>query len=955
MLASEALKVLCIGVGRYSNPALNLRYAAENASRLREAFASPGGCGVPGSNLRLLLDEEATSSTILSTIAEVASGCNQQDVLILYFSGHGEREGSSFFLLPSDADPENLVATGVEAGQLRDLLGTCQARGVLVILDCCKSAGLAEVAGGLFTTVGAQEFRLLLSASRAGQMSYEFESFRGTIFSHHLARVIAGDVPIGDRPGIVYFSDLFDFLANRLAEDLETLGLERTAQETVFAGTYARDPRLFILQRVALETLDAETPRYSKRFVRRATRRAIQAAVAALLLSVAVYYYYLDHARYFGPVASKVDGHDGSYLAILAGDPKFNALGFPHVLRVTDIPYSAFPAADRLAVPAFASDQDIDRRIEASLPSEWHAVLAGWRNDTPRLIHFVKRTDDENDLSDDPAGLARALDLLGYRAGVRGIADLEENVSGFAVGRTAAALRQLARLRPARALDLYEDGMNGEPANTRGLLEGLAGPCPGDAPGILEQNADVTYDKNQGRSLNVDPDPMRGIWWGAVFRSGCAISPAVFDSIYRREIYRDNDRDLNVILYAMIHPDPLIVRFVQNDLAINAAKILRRDKSTYRLDSFDHERRVWSDLRLLNAVNAGSGAVSLPDLMAYDLDKNVKLAAARMAVRQSGIGPGIVARAQTDLWIASVLVDAGWWDGAVIEHAVRYALRRSAPNIGTNFSDSLEHLLHMIRRRHVVRAMSIVKIIRDLSADRSTIVAAGRVLDELAPAQGKAARASPRTRFFSAIGGGPVRSLPQARIATPLPSSDAYAWYITHYDEGFDSFAAHMTDSTENTVGTLFRLRLSGDAMRQFERDLSDPDRKYLAAALLAAKGSAKQLGMVLLSKDVEVRQEGMNYAILNPSLASVLRSLPKADLARETDFAIERQITFQSVVVESLRKAPAPQHGLLLAALVTGAWEATPALRIWAAAYLAAIDGKTEDGAGELQLFDAH
>src|SRR5579884_212058 len=383
MLASEALKVLCIGVSRYSHDALNLRYAAENAARLFKAFANPTGCGVAPENLRLLRDEHATAGAVLGAIAEAASNAREQDVLVLYFSGHGEREGNDFYLLASDADPSDLAATAVNAVHLRDLLGGCRARGVLVILDCCKSAGLAEVAGGLFTTVGRQDFRLLLSASRTGQMSYEFEEFRGTIFSHHLARVVGGEVPIGDRPGIVYFSDLFEFLAARLAEDLETIGVDPGAQEAVFAGTYARDPRLFILQKVALETLDAEAPRYSRRFVRRAARRAIGAVAAALLVASAGYYYYLDHARYLAPVTSNVDGHDGPYLAVFAGERRVNAFGFPHLLRVTDIPATALGGAGPPTIPEFSSDGDIDRSIENALPTEWRAVLAGWTGDGP--------------------------------------------------------------------------------------------------------------------------------------------------------------------------------------------------------------------------------------------------------------------------------------------------------------------------------------------------------------------------------------------------------------------------------------------------------------------------------------------------------------------------------------------------------------------------------------------
>src|SRR3954466_15988608 len=104
MLASDALNILCFGVSRYRDPSLNLGFAAENAERLALAFGKSEGCGVPSSNIELLLDEEATSKAIADALAMAAHAAREEDVLIVYFSGHGEREGENFYLLSHDAD-----------------------------------------------------------------------------------------------------------------------------------------------------------------------------------------------------------------------------------------------------------------------------------------------------------------------------------------------------------------------------------------------------------------------------------------------------------------------------------------------------------------------------------------------------------------------------------------------------------------------------------------------------------------------------------------------------------------------------------------------------------------------------------------------------------------------------------------------------------------------------------
>ena len=266
MISSQATKVVCIGVSRYRREDLRLAYAADNARALAAALTASAGCAIPVENLRLLIDEEATAESILGSIASAAGTCTEDDILIVFFSGHGERERDVFFLLPEEAESDRLSATAVSATQLRDALGKCKARGVLIVLDCCRSAGFAENADSFFRTLGSQEFRILLSASRAGQNSYEFKSQNGTIFSRRLTEAISGTPVLGDQPGVIYFSDLFAFLQKQLAEDLETLGHSPEAQEVVFAGTYSRDPRLFILRQVTLDAIEAQTPRYSRKF-----------------------------------------------------------------------------------------------------------------------------------------------------------------------------------------------------------------------------------------------------------------------------------------------------------------------------------------------------------------------------------------------------------------------------------------------------------------------------------------------------------------------------------------------------------------------------------------------------------------------------------------------------------------------------------------------------------------
>ena len=191
-----------------------------------------------------------------------------------------------------------------------------------------------------------------------------------------------GTVAIGEQPGIIHFSELSRYLSLKIAEDLEVLGLPSRAQETISVGTYAGDPRLFILRRITLDRLEAETPRYAKTFLRRALKRAFAAITTPMVLGIGGYYYYLEHSFYVWRKPSTVEGLQCDYLAIYAGDPQLNALGFPHVVRTTDIPVTALPRQSRPGVglsPSIRLQPDVNGRLFEALTPQWKSIVSGWQ------------------------------------------------------------------------------------------------------------------------------------------------------------------------------------------------------------------------------------------------------------------------------------------------------------------------------------------------------------------------------------------------------------------------------------------------------------------------------------------------------------------------------------------------------------------------------------------------
>jgi uncharacterized caspase-like protein len=159
MLASNSTRIFLVGISQYQTPDLRLRFSASNACDLQQAFAFKDGCAIPIDHVTILCDESATRSDILAELQKTACACDVDDVFIFYFSGHGEREDSHFYLLPFDAEVAALSTTAIGFQDLKFAFSSCRARGILLILDCCKSAGFAENAVAFFNTLSASDFR----------------------------------------------------------------------------------------------------------------------------------------------------------------------------------------------------------------------------------------------------------------------------------------------------------------------------------------------------------------------------------------------------------------------------------------------------------------------------------------------------------------------------------------------------------------------------------------------------------------------------------------------------------------------------------------------------------------------------------------------------------------------------------------------------------------------------
>src|SRR3954453_23564106 len=108
---------LVIGISTYKNlPAqAQLRFAHRDADEFARFLRSPAGGSVPGSQIRVLTDSDATVSAIRAGLRTwLPRVAGRGDVVYLFIAGHGViAEQNEGYFVASDSDPQNLHATGI--------------------------------------------------------------------------------------------------------------------------------------------------------------------------------------------------------------------------------------------------------------------------------------------------------------------------------------------------------------------------------------------------------------------------------------------------------------------------------------------------------------------------------------------------------------------------------------------------------------------------------------------------------------------------------------------------------------------------------------------------------------------------------------------------------------------------------------------------------------------------
>lgn len=182
------LWVLTIGISKYRNSALDLKFADNDAVMLGEELKKFGGGIFSEVFVKTLVNEQATRGNILTGMSEHLGKASPDDVVFIFVAGHGTKniQTGSYYFLPYNADSQNLLFEGLKWSDFDEAIKIISnnVNKVILAVDTCRSGAIKvsmrDIQAGedLAATMQAATGLYVLSASKGGEDSMEGPNFK---------------------------------------------------------------------------------------------------------------------------------------------------------------------------------------------------------------------------------------------------------------------------------------------------------------------------------------------------------------------------------------------------------------------------------------------------------------------------------------------------------------------------------------------------------------------------------------------------------------------------------------------------------------------------------------------------------------------------------------------------------------------------------------------------------
>jgi formylglycine-generating enzyme required for sulfatase activity len=207
---------LVIG-NNYPNSDKELRFAVADALSMKEVLLNKDICWFD--EVEESIDDNFVDARI--KIEKILKNANHEDLVFIYFSGHGKKHlDNGLRLLFKDAREDYPLATSLNFDYVNRCMKYPSLKSVIIVLDCCYS-GAAGIRGGdleeAFSNYSPGLGTIILTSTGfiGSPKAKEDTEFKHGVFTNYLLEGLKTGSADEDEDGLIYVSDLYEYAHSR--------------------------------------------------------------------------------------------------------------------------------------------------------------------------------------------------------------------------------------------------------------------------------------------------------------------------------------------------------------------------------------------------------------------------------------------------------------------------------------------------------------------------------------------------------------------------------------------------------------------------------------------------------------------------------------------------------------------------------------------------------------------
>jgi hypothetical protein len=244
------LYILSIGIDRYRDDTINLKFAVKDAKDLEEKIQAQSATLYKPQNIHfaLLSDKEATKANITGKIGELSRMIKPQDSFILFVAGHGVLLQNQYYMLTHDFHGQVNENATISSNEIVEFSKKIKSLNQLFIFDTCHAGGVDAIISALYDarmSVLAKKMGLHIYASASDQQT-AIDGYKGNgLFTYTILEGLNNNKEIDkNNDGKISLVELGGYARQATADRSKEMG----HTQTPFILHYGKDTPIYQLR-----------------------------------------------------------------------------------------------------------------------------------------------------------------------------------------------------------------------------------------------------------------------------------------------------------------------------------------------------------------------------------------------------------------------------------------------------------------------------------------------------------------------------------------------------------------------------------------------------------------------------------------------------------------------------------------------------------------------------------